>query len=66
VSSFYLIATFTSKRTKTVLQTTKPVFDADEMQFDVAHYGIEYKVGGLYAHGKQCNLCYSRLFFHYY
>jgi hypothetical protein len=48
-----------SKRTKTVLQTAKPVFDADEMQFDVAHYGMEYKVGGLYAPGKQYNLCYS-------
>jgi hypothetical protein len=44
-----------SKRTKTVLQTAKPVFDADEMQFDVAHYGMEYKVGGLYAPDKQYN-----------
>ena len=33
-----------SKRTKTVLQTAKPVFDSDVMQFDVAHYGVEYKV----------------------
>ena len=33
-----------SKRTKTVLQTAKPVFDSDVMHFDVAHYGVEYKV----------------------
>jgi hypothetical protein len=36
-----------SKRTKTVLQTAKPVFDSDEMMFDVAHYGMEYKVNEL-------------------
>lgn len=33
-----------SKRTKTVLQAAKPVFDSDVMQFDVPHYGMEYKV----------------------
>ena len=33
-----------SKRTKTVLQASKPVFDADNMVFDVPHYGMEYKV----------------------
>eukprot|EP00804_Cyclotella_cryptica_P009305 CCRYP_008976-RA/>CCRYP_008976-RA protein AED:0.07 eAED:0.07 QI:1632/1/1/1/1/0.75/4/1949/1546 len=33
-----------SKRTKTVLQAAKPVFDSDEMMFDVAHYGMEYKL----------------------
>jgi hypothetical protein len=30
-----------------VLQTAKPVFDSDEMMFDVAHYGMEYKVNEL-------------------
>ncbi len=33
-----------SKRTKTVLQASKPVFDSDDMIFDVPHYGMEYKV----------------------
>eukprot|EP00984_Skeletonema_dohrnii_P029267 scaffold19714_cov144-Skeletonema_dohrnii-CCMP3373.AAC.1 len=33
-----------SKRTKTVLQASKPVFDSDDMVFDVPHYGMEYKV----------------------
>lgn len=33
-----------SKRTKTVLQASKPVFDSDEMVFDVPHYGMEYKL----------------------
>jgi hypothetical protein len=55
-----------SKRTKTVLQTAKPIFDADEMQFDVAHYGMEYKVCILYTFGKQYKMCYPRLFLHVY
>ena len=33
-----------SKRTKTVLQTSKPFFDSEEMVFDVPHYGMEYKL----------------------
>mmetsp|Transcript_21844 Transcript_21844/g.47472 ORF Transcript_21844/g.47472 Transcript_21844/m.47472 type:complete len:2018 (+) Transcript_21844:77-6130(+) len=33
-----------SKRTKTVLQTPKPLFDSEEMVFDVPHYGMEYKL----------------------
>ena len=33
-----------SKRTKTVLQTSKPFFDSEEMAFDVPHYGMEYKL----------------------
>jgi hypothetical protein len=33
-----------SKRTKTVLQTPKPLFDSDVMIFDVPHYGMEYKL----------------------
>eukprot|EP00986_Skeletonema_menzelii_P013217 scaffold7559_cov137-Skeletonema_menzelii.AAC.1 len=33
-----------SKRTKTVLQASKPVFDSDNMVFDVPHYGMEYKI----------------------
>jgi hypothetical protein len=33
-----------SKRTKTVLQTSKPFFDSEEMIFDVPHYGMEYKL----------------------
>jgi len=33
-----------SKRTKTVLQTSKPLFDSEEMIFDVPHYGMEYKL----------------------
>ena len=33
-----------SKRTKTVLQTGKPVFNSEEMIFDVQHYGMEYKL----------------------
>ena len=33
-----------SKRTKTVLQASKPVFDSENMVFDVPHFGMEYKV----------------------
>lgn len=33
-----------SKRTKTVLQTSRPVFDSEEMTLDVPHYSIEYKL----------------------
>jgi len=33
-----------TKRTKTVLQTPKPLFDSEEMTFDVPHYGMEYKL----------------------
>ncbi len=33
-----------SRRTKTVLQTSKPFFDSEEMVFDVPHYGMEYKL----------------------
>jgi len=33
-----------TKRTKTVLQTPKPLFDSEEMIFDVPHYGMEYKL----------------------
>ncbi len=33
-----------SRRTKTVLQASKPVFDSEEMTFDVLHYGAEYKL----------------------
>jgi len=33
-----------SKRTKTVAQSPKPLFDSEEMVFDVPHYGMEYKL----------------------
>ena len=33
-----------TKRTKTVLQTSKPLFDSEDMVFDVSHYGMEYKL----------------------
>jgi len=33
-----------SRRTKTVLQASKPVFESEEMIFDVSHYGAEYKL----------------------
>ncbi len=33
-----------TRRTKTVLQTPKPIFDSEEMVFDVPHYGMEYKL----------------------
>jgi hypothetical protein len=32
------------RRTKTVLQTSKPFFDSKEMVFDVPHFGMEYKL----------------------
>jgi hypothetical protein len=33
-----------TRRTKTVLQTPQPIFDSEEMVFDVPHYGMEYKL----------------------
>ena len=51
-----------SKRTKTVLQAAKPVFDSDVMQFDVPHYGMEYKVNATIALRDLLFLMYSHPF----